>query len=394
MRAPLTTQESTGARYQLLEIFRGLISLWVVLEHAGVALQSSDINGSSWAGSIRSALVTALNWNIGTPLFFVISGYCIAGSLVSARRKGTTAPVFLGRRLWRIYPTYWAAVLGLVALVLALDALGWSSLHKNGLSLEIGSPRDLTASQWIGNLTLTETWRPILMGPETAVFTRVAWSLCYLEQFYLLCVIAVALWPERFGRALAVATAAIVFFRVAAWDSGALHRIDGLFPVRWHEFAVGLAVYWRLNGPTAASFWHRRGLEAFILAVLGIACLHQFVSTIASALLGLALIVMYRWDGVVSAFGWLAPLRKCGTWSYSIYLTHLPVVAVCNPILNNLGLSGFWARTFVLLPMVAAVSMVVGWAFYQAVERRFLAPPNFSKAFIALRGRRISAAQV
>jgi peptidoglycan/LPS O-acetylase OafA/YrhL len=369
------THEASRPRYQMLDVWRGVVCLYVVLEHAGVALWQCNDLGSGWVGKLHQAIVGVLALNIGTPLFFVMSGYCIASSLDSAQRRGTAPVAFLARRIWRILPTYWAALFGFVVLVLGLDAFGLTRLHQSDVALEIGSPRALNVAQWLGNLTLTETWRPLVGGGESAVFTRVAWSLCYQEQFYVVCVLALWLAPRRLARALAAATVAIVLFRVMAWDSGSIGRMEGTFPVRWHEFAVGLLVFHCLNG--TCSPLARRMVELGLVALALIGCKTELVSTAAAASFGLMLIAMHRWDQQAGQLSWLEPLRACGRRSYSIYLVHLPVTTVCNPWLYDLGLTSFWARLLVLVPIVILASVAVGWAFHRAVESRFLGMPPF-----------------
>jgi hypothetical protein len=46
-----------------------------------------------------------------------------------------------------------------------------------------------------------------------------------------------------------------------------------------------------------------------------------------------------------------------------------------NAALFDLGLTSFWARVLVIVPVVSAASLAVGWAFHHAVERRFMGPP-------------------
>lgn len=375
---------SAQRRYQMLDVWRGVVCLVVVLEHAGVVLWPVErALESGWEGWLQGWLVSALQWNFGSMLFFVMSGYCIASSLAGARRRGDSPARFLSRRLWRIYPTYWAALLAFVAFVVATDALGFSVLHHNGVSLELISPAKLDLRQWLGNLTLTETWRQHLGGhSEVQVFTRVAWSLCYQEQFYFICMLALWLAPRRLELALAGATAVIVGFRVIAADIGALSRFEGSFPVYWHFFAVGLAVYWRLNLSAGSPAWGRRLVEIVLLmnacdqAILG-----RGFATAAPYAFGVLLIGMWRWDATLGISTWLAPIRACGRRSFSIYLIHLPVTMVGNHALVSLGLDAFWARALVILPMVTAASVAVGWVFHRVVERHFLGqPPVFPKS--------------
>lgn len=374
------TQEGTKRRYQMLDVWRGLVCVLVVLEHVAVVLWPGSDFGEGWAFQLQRGVVKLLSLNIGSPLFFVMSGYCIASSVASAGREGRSPFSFLYRRLWRIYPTYWAALFLFAAVVIVLDGFGLERLHRSDFALQLDSPRTLTASQWLGNLTLTETWRPVVWGGHYAsVYTRVAWSLCYQEQFYFICALALWLTPTRLFRTLGVATLAIVGYRVFAWDTGFLHEIDGLFPVYWHVFAAGLAVHWRLNGPANSPKLLRHGVDA-CLGGMGLAgILSGDTGTAAGGLFALVLIGMYRWDAASTGLRWLAPVRACGRRSYAIYLAHLPVVAVGNVLLFDLGLSSLGMRAFLVLPAVTAAAVGAGWVFHAYVERRFIgAPPRLT----------------
>jgi peptidoglycan/LPS O-acetylase OafA/YrhL len=367
-------QEAGRRRYQMLDVWRGVVCLFVVLEHVGVALWPGvDQVTPGWAAALHRAIVGVLSLNLGTPLFFVMSGYCIASSLDSARRRGTAPLAFFARRIWRIVPTYWAALFCFVGLVLVLDFFGLTRLHQSPVSLELGTPRDLTLAQWIGNLTLTETWRPLFGGGASNVFTRVAWSLCYQEQFYVVCVLALWLAPRRLDRALAIATMAIVMLRVMLWDAGALALIEGSFLMKWHEFAVGVLVFYCLN--VGCSVAARRGVELGLVALALIGGATQLVSTAAAASFGLVLLAMHRWDEQAGLLGWLEPIRACGRRSYSIYLIHLPVAMVCNTLLYDQGLTSFWGRLLVLVPVASAAAVVVGWVFHRTIESHFLGQP-------------------
>ncbi len=366
-----TTGRST--RYQALDAWRGVVCLVVVLEHAGVALWPATLGreGSSW---VRRAIVSALTLNLGAPLFFVISGYCIASSLDSSRRKGVAASRFLLRRLWRIFPPYWAsvAIIGLVVVALDRSGLGW--LHRGTLGLELFRPGSLDRSQWLGNLTLTETWRPLVGGSTTLLLNRVAWALCYQEQFYLICFLALVLAPKRLHGALGAATLAIVAFRVAIWDSGRTQNFVGLFPDLWHEFAVGLALYWRINVATSAVA--KRAVELGLVALFAVGREFGIVSTAAAAAFGLILVGFHRWDDAIAGVRRLDPLRLCGRRSYAIYLIHLPVCTVGNEALGALGVAGFWPTALVMVPATTAASVAAGFVFYRWVDRRFTSLPG------------------
>jgi len=370
----MATATARSTRYQALDVWRGIVCLVVVLEHAGVALWPNTGVGMSET-PVRRAIVSALMLNVGAPLFFVISGYCIASSLSSCRRKGVTPGRFLARRLWRIFPPYWASMVVIGLLVVFLDRLGLSMLHEDRLGLELFAPSSFSAVQWLGNLTLTETWRPLFIGSRWPVLlNRVAWALCYQEQFYLICFIALVVAPRRLFGALTAATMAILAFRIVAWDSGRLWTFAGLFPDLWHEFAVGLALYWRIN--VAESRWSKRAVEAGFLGLIALGYWFEMVSTMAAAAFGLILLGFYRWDDAIARVKRLDPLRACGRRSYAIYLIHLPVCTVGNSLLGHAGISGFWPKALIMVPAVTAASVGAGWLFYRWIDRRFTDLPD------------------
>ena len=371
-------------RYEMLDVWRGVACLMVVLHHSGFAIVLGD-SDSSW---VRRAILDFVRlMDLGVPLFFVISGYCIAASMDSHRRRGASPWTFLGRRFKRIYPPYWAALLVFVATIWALDHAGLTWLHKGAHSLELKSPGQLGRAQWLGNVTLTEMWRvKVWGGMSTEVYTRVAWSLCFEEQFYFVCFLALLVAPRRLYGVIGGLTVAIVGFRVWAFDVGWLPNYRGMFLELWHEFAVGLLVYWRLVA--APSDRARRAVDAILAAVLvagliGLARpdwevvgpIGKFRSTWVAAGFGLVLIALRGRDEAAGRLAWPGPLRACGRRCYSIYLIHLPACTIGNEWLYSLGIVSFWGRVLVMIPLVSLAAVGAGWAFFRLVESRFLNPP-------------------
>lgn len=375
-----------GERYRCLDHWRGLLCLFVVLEHAGVVLWPNLADTEGVSRFLMGLVVGPLHWNVAAPLFFVVSGYCVAASLDSSRRKGKSPWEFLARRAWRIFPPYWAALALFVSTVACLDLLGLERWHRNGLTLELPSPGELSARQWFGNLTLTETWRPRAVLDEPLIFTRVAWSLCYQEQFYVVCFVLLLAFRARFFRALAIATAAIVGLAVLAWDCGATRRIDGTFPMLWHEFAIGLGVYWRLSYPGTRRQY--RAIELAIVAALVAGLWHGMASTWASALFGLMLIAAKPWDERIGSIRRLEPLKALGRCSYSIYLIHMPVCVVVLSALDALGVGGAWPRLAVMFPLATLASLGVGVLFHRWVDSRFTQLPRVRLRALGAAGRR------
>lgn len=99
----------------------------------------------------------------GVNLFFVLSGFLITSILLKNSLKPTviTYRLFLGRRLLRIFPVYYAAI-----LILFL----------------IGAPK--VGEEFVYLITYTYNFRLAVFGDWDAIFVHF-WSLCVEEQFYL-----------------------------------------------------------------------------------------------------------------------------------------------------------------------------------------------------------------
>ncbi len=224
------------------------------------------------------------------------------------------------------------------------------------------------------------------------LLNRVAWALCYQEQFYLVCFLALILLPRRLHAALAGATLVIVCFRIWTKTVGSDRYYHGLFPDLWHEFAVGLLLFWRLN--VANSTIAKRSVEFGLVGVAATGIWLGMTSTTAAAVFGLILIGCYRWDAAVARIHSLDPVRACGKRSYSVYLIHLPVCTVGNVVLAALGLSTFWSRALIMVPAVTFASIAAGYVFYNVADRRFTSLPTFKGWGTKLPAHAVVAAKV
>jgi peptidoglycan/LPS O-acetylase OafA/YrhL len=204
-------------RYRSLDLWRGVACLTVVAYHASGVVQRGA--SPDWSEPVYSAL--GLGY-LGVPLFFVISGYCIAASSDAHRQSGAGGGSFLWRRLRRIYPPYWISVGCTVMLFWTFDALGWGLFHKGPAAQP--AVASLSWVQWLGNLTLSETWLHQVIGGEERRFNGAIWSLCFEEQFYLLCFLALTTMPRRFVQVILLLTCAVTLVWASAELLGARER--------------------------------------------------------------------------------------------------------------------------------------------------------------------------
>ncbi len=148
-------------RLQGLDLIRAVAISWVLIYHGSLfGLTSSD----HW--------LVANGW-MGVDLFFVLSGFLIAGQLLRPWAQGSAPsyPRFFGRRLLRTLPAYFA-VLALYFLVPGIRE------------------RPSIAPLW-QFLTFSQNWLYEYPTHGLKAFSH-AWSLCVEEQFYL--VFPAAVW--------------------------------------------------------------------------------------------------------------------------------------------------------------------------------------------------------
>jgi peptidoglycan/LPS O-acetylase OafA/YrhL len=337
----------------------------VIAFHATIDTHSSA-NGA--AGVILA--IARYGW-LGVPIFFVISGYCIAACLDGERKRLGHPGAFLFRRAVRIYPPYWILV-AICAAVVGIVEGSWRLGFFETSEHPINQPQSLSTWQWIGALTLSETWRYHIAGEPIRHFLGHSWSLCYEVQFYA--VAALALWaaPRRPLRTLGFVSLVALFGRHIAWNFVPVGGLDGFFfDGTWFAFAAGIVVYHQVSAGTRSAL-----IVARLALLAGIAYAVRDLSAVELSLLvacsyGLLLSQLHRWDDRLASTTALRPLTACGKIGYSLYLVHWPLVKGISHGLQLLGVNGPVGTLVLTLPLCTIVSVAVAAAFHRFVEQRF-----------------------
>ncbi len=368
-------------RYRSLDIARGLACLLVVFFHSSFYGVESLSEGDG--AIVRLVLGACARGWVGVPIFFVISGYCISAAAEAHRREARGPFEYFRRRFRRIFPPYLAVLALTIAVVLLTELWLSPGLLTEG-EHRVLDPRQLRWPQIVGNVTLTETWRPKLGGPESALVLGPAWSLCYEEQFYAVTGLAVVLAPRKFFPVLAgitllsAALLASPFRRAVAWS---------FLDIRWFEFALGIGLYyvrnylsraWEIRLATATAVLSALFLAAQFRAITGAIPKSQTEIFAALAFTALSLAASAHDSRLVSsAIG--RKLARVGLWTYSIYLVHWPLVKAISHGLAKVGLASASTTALLTIPLCLVLSVVAGALFHHAVERRFLNSPRSPK---------------
>ena len=370
----------SSTRYESLDFWRGAACLMLVVFHGSFYADASFElqDRSTWSAGSLAIRIIRLLW-IGVPIFFVISGYCIAASVDSLRRKPRPIGNFFTRRFRRIYPPLW------IACLLAI-AFWWTMGYFPVIAEHCQQSPDMARmpwTAWIGNFLAAESWLPALTGRTDAEYLlRNTWTLCYEEQFYLIAGLALAVWPRGFFTLCGAVTLGTLAARHAG-RADLLHVGGWFFDGHWLLFACGVLAFHAVNhsktsGKALAIAQLTCGLvygaiDRFAVNTRAERHLNDYIVTACG--FAIALILFRRWDARFASIALLRPVTACGKISYSLYLTHFPVVVCASCYLGWLGITDDAWVAFAVIPATTLVSLPGAWLFHHSVEKRFMNPP-------------------
>lgn len=371
--------EVRNPRYHSLDAWRGLACLIVVVFHANIYAATPELVEAVRTGTATSVsdyllFLTTRFW-YGVPMFFVISGYCISASVDRHRQREGSVKTYFLRRFRRIFPTLWV-FLAIAIPVTMLIGMAAPLLMNDDIQ-GFWAPWWFSGWQWLGSLTLTESWRHHLIGGSKGLLFGHLWTLCYEEQFYAVAGCCLFLSPKHFSKSIAAITAVVAVLTVVAPSYPGIRGFffDGL----WLQFAAGVGVYQVL---VHGNRRHAVALVGLLIA----ASAHQLCqmpsfwevdhalheSNIVAFLFASVLVGLHRFDLQIAQSRLAAPLTSCGLACYSIYLVHAPLVKGLSHGLYLLGFTSRLDTLLVTIPSCLVVSIVAGQWFHRSVEQRFL----------------------
>lgn len=258
------------SRYAPVDGLRALAIVWVVAFHAAV-YSVGVVPPSEWVRLLFSrSMLPSWRGAFGVDLFFVLSGFLIAGMLVREREDTGTVRlgVFYLRRFLRLFPAL------AVALALYVGVVGLNRDMAWAVLLYVGNfvPVDRACMPW-------------------------TWSLSIEEQFYIVAPGLLAV-TARVRPALRIPIVALVALALSGLAAYVAYRFDyypfdteivpNRLPQRWSAAFDDLYdKTWMRAGPllagVAASFVHREERAMKRLAAARISGTIAFVAAIALA---------------------------------------------------------------------------------------------------------------
>jgi peptidoglycan/LPS O-acetylase OafA/YrhL len=362
--APLTAAVAGPRSRRLagLDGIRALAALYVVADH--VFLRSFHGYPADHAPFWAAWLIYG---RFAVVVFIVLSGFSLALSPARQGWRLRSVAVFAQRRAWRILPPYWAALafsLAVAWLIIPQPGHGMPDVRSvvvNGLLVQnLVAAHSPNAAFW----TLAVEAQLYLLFPLMLLLVRRSGAVALVTTVALI-VAAIGIVSPHIGGVntlvLQSAPDLAALFAVGILAAGIVSAGEARRSWPWHWLALAavapvLAVLW-----WRGSVWTGHHLFWVDLALgPAVGCLLAGLATGRPARLLRALDAR--------------PMRGLGSFSYSLYLIHAPIVAIiCQRIVAGHvapGVPFFLVSLAIVLPLTIGFARIFAAVFELPFQRR------------------------
>jgi peptidoglycan/LPS O-acetylase OafA/YrhL len=373
----MTSATNVPRHLDSIAALRGFAALVVVVHHAFAYGAVDRVQSRGF----RFLADAAQYGQLGVPLFFVISGFCIHQQWVDRTVAGGDASIpflpFWKRRFSRLYPPYLVVLcLGMAMLLVA---------HLRGVQAASLAAYPSPRGKWLfmdfaAHVTMLHGLHPVF---DKGGGNSPLWTLAREEYLYLLYFALLA-----FRRRTTMVTTTLVTLAVGVgFDLASLAVLGASSPWRpiFASSALTLWIQWTLG---ALAVEAHRGLvrlpalftDPRALALWGplAAIVASRAPLLAPVAWGLAFFTLVNacvsaerrghWPrGVLSRW-----LTRVGVFSYSLYLVHHPLRSLASRALGRFADTTEPMRYLLVVIAITVLSYVAARLFFVLVESRFL----------------------
>ncbi len=345
--AALISPKKGEGRLLFIDGLRGVAALLVMLFHFYTP-KVSPLYALMHDWMPASLEWVLLSGYVGVEIFFVLSGFVIAYTLLNEDITPGFAANFMIRRSIRLDPPYWT----MIAISVGYKCILW---HRYAPAI--------LKSMGVGNLLINAFY--LTDNVEHPPIVGVAWTLCLEIRFYISIILMLVIsnqvkrWisPRAGGWAFAMIFVPLTIVSMIYRFTGDV----GGYIQAWYMFAMGATLAWIITKRIRERwFW-----LLLTMAVCGQLWQPDFrasiaVGTVLSIFAAAKLGKMSTW----LSWGWI---QKLGRISYSLYLCHVAVgLAVMDALLAYGDKSGFLAA--VAFVAASLISIVAAEILYKYVE--------------------------
>jgi peptidoglycan/LPS O-acetylase OafA/YrhL len=375
----MNDQNDKKIRLHYLDGLRGLAALYVVVFHIYRYIDHIDES----LPAIFSALMKFVRYgNFAVIVFIVLSGYCLMLPIARSQNyqiKGTLVN-YLQRRTKRILPTYYAALIFSLILVFVFGELNKLGIFHWQTSEDYGefSPF-ITSKDFITHLFLVHNTGTTTLGSINAPMWTVAveWQIYFLFPFllpiwrylgflkfalfsFVISVVPVYLFPNTVNPLHSWYIGLFTLGMIAAYIG--FSQQEKIIKIRTSLNYPALIIAFLLLG--IITEWKKLGLHNWVnngFIGLATACLLIYCTAIVTT--------NQKPNFILKVLE--SPLAiGLGKFSYSLYLTHGPIITIVGNILLGEKMPAL-ELTLVIYLIALPLSLVFAYLFYNFFERPF-----------------------
>lgn len=321
-------------RNDILDSWRGILCLWVVLSHI-----FSSIKGNLFILSAPGYAVDG---------FIFLSGFFIRQSCQKYQRNSGFLKSYFIARFMRIWPTY-AIIFSFFFIVNLL--LGLSNYESIKYAFTV----------YFTNLFLLNG----LFTNLISSFIIPSWSLCLEMQFYLIFPFIYLFRLDKnwmFIFILFLITFFSPYFFVNQFHFGYYFNfgLPSILPLRIFHFILG--VLW---------FNHAKVHDDFKI-LLPISLFIFLFNPFTAVLFALIYLSSCLKTNIIDRLKFFDLLSFIGKISFSLYLIHNPILSYCNSILNGPFFYNFNYKFLTTIISVLGISILLSFYCYHYLEIKFI----------------------
>jgi peptidoglycan/LPS O-acetylase OafA/YrhL len=355
-------------RIPSLDGLRAVASLMVLAFHFGPNIAQNSF-------TVLNRLPDFL-WE-GIDLFFVLSGFLIAGILLESRDSERYFKTFYIRRVFRILPLYYVVVLSYCA------ALVWLGPRTSGMGQLFWHP---IAPLWY--LIYFQNFVMVTLGNLGPAWLGGSWSLAVEEQFYLILPAPIRkLTPKTLFwlTACALPGAAVLRGVIQKWHFGPMSAYV-LLPARMDALGAGVLIAWLARYRSGTIQSHPRLIRLIALLLIALRLISEWVPnphaarfaflghTVNAVVISFALLALLvsqeTWIGRALSHPWM---RELGNMAYSTYLFHPIVLRLVFRLMRASDPQLGALRDLGPLGLSLILTLAVSWMSWKYFERRMIA---------------------